>query len=256
MQTFTLTFLGCGSGIYSELGNNNVLLESAAAHTNLLIDCGFITAPELEQTEYLAKIQNALVTHVHADHVGGFEYWGYLNRYVYHHRPNLYFHGDVFDELWHGTLRGGLQRSQNDEGNPEELSLSDYYEPHPLKTDETILIAGLPEIRLRQTLHVKKKPAISLFIGELIYYSSDTVELPPERGPTGRPLEAVFQDCQLFEGPSNVHISIFRLAREIPPQLKKITYLMHYGRGYDRFNPEEMGFAGFVKPGQLFEFRF
>lgn len=254
MGRFTLTFIGCGSGIYLELGNNNVLLESPSTGANLLIDCGFVSAPQLEREGRLAKIQNALVTHVHADHVGGFEYWAYLNRYVYRQRPRVYYHEAVYDEFWNGSLRGGLARSQDDTGAPEELTLADYYDPQPISDGQVIRIDGLPDIRLRPTLHVVRKPAYSVYIGEDVYFSSDTVEAPPSQGPNGRPLQAIFQDCQLFEGPSNVHISISQLERCVPPALKPRVHLMHYGRGYESFKPEDMGFAGFVKPGQTFDF--
>jgi len=255
-RSFNLTFIGCGSGIYSELGNNNVLLESPETGQTLLIDCGFMSAPWLEREGRLRKIQNVVVTHVHSDHVGGFEYWAYLNRYVWQTRPHLYYHESVFDEFWNGSLRGGLLRSQDNEGRPEQLTLADYYDPRPLRDGEIIRIDGLPEIRLHPTLHVVEKPAYGLFLGETVYFSSDTVELPPALGPTGKPLEAIFHDCQLFEGPSNVHISIFQLDRGLSPELKKITWLMHYGRGFEKFKPIEMGFAGFVSPGQTFTFQF
>ncbi|MBU6429188.1 MAG: MBL fold metallo-hydrolase [Cyanobacteria bacterium REEB65] len=255
-RTFTLTFVGCGSGIYSELGNNNVLLESAQTGNNLLIDCGFATAPQLEREGRLQGIRNALVTHVHSDHVGGFEYWAYLNRYVWNHRPKLFYHESLFDEFWNGSLRGGLERSQDAKGEPERLQLSDYYEPRPLAEGKALQLEGFPDIHLAYTRHVADKPAFSLFFGETVYFSSDTCDLPPALGPTGKPLQAIFNDCQLFEGPSNVHISIFQLDRGMPPELKAITYLMHYGRNHEKFDPHAMGFAGFVHPGQTFTFEF
>ena len=255
-RTFTLTFIGCGSGIYSELGNNNVLLESPETGERLLIDCGFVSAPKLEREGCLSTIKNVIVTHVHADHVGGFEYWAYLNRYVWNTRPKIFYHEAVFDEFWNGSLRGGLLRSQDKEGRPEQLELADYYSPQPISDGQVIRVDGLPEIRLKPTLHVVEKPAYSLFIGDTIYFSSDTVELPPEIGPTGQKLEAIFQDCQLFEGPSNVHISIFQLDRGMSQDHKRNTWLMHYGRGFEKHNPQELGFAGFVQPGQTFTFQF
>ena len=254
MSRFNLTFIGCGSGVWAELGNNNVLIESADTGASLLVDCGFVSAPQLEREGRLASIENALVTHVHADHVGGFEYWANLNRYVHRRRPKLYYHEAVYDELWNGSLRGGLLKSQDENGTAEELTLADYYDPRPIADDQVIRIDGLPEIRLRPTLHVAGKPAYGVYIGENVYFSSDTVETPPSVGPTGKPLQAVFQDCQLFEGPSNVHISIYRLDREVPPALKPKIHLMHYGNGHERFEPKAMGFAGFVRPGQTFDF--
>lgn len=257
MQTsFSMTFLGVGGGLTPEFGNNNVLVEGQHPEAVLLIDCGFTTPPKLLEWQRLSEVRHIVITHVHADHVGGLEVVGHLSRYVTKQRPHLYVHASLLDELWDGSLRGGMARSQNGAGEPVEMALGDFFEVHVLEDEAPVIrIEGLPPITLQPTLHVKGKPAFSVFLGETVYYSSDTQLLPPGEGPNGAPLEAIFQDCQLVGGASNVHTPLEQLSREMPAERKAITHLMHYGHGWDQLDPQAQGFVDFVRPLQRFEFR-
>lgn len=252
---FSMTFLGVGGGLTPEFGNNNVLVEGQDPGSVLLIDCGYTTPPKLLEQGRLAEVQHILITHVHADHVGGLEVVGHLSRFIYKRRLHLHVHASLMDELWNGSLRGGMARSQNRDGEAAELGLEDYFEVHVL-TEEAprIAIPGLPVITLQPTLHVKGKPAFSLFLGDRVYYSSDTQLLPPAEGPNGKPLEAIFQDCQLVGGSSNVHTPLEQLARELPPERKRIVHLMHYSHGWQEIDVRAMGFVEFVRPDKRFEF--
>jgi len=252
---FSMTFLGVGSGLTPEFGNNNVLVEGQDPDAVLLIDCGYTTPPKLLDMKRLSEVKHILITHVHADHVGGLEVVGHLSRFITQQRPHLYVHESLLDELWDGSLRGGMSRTQNREGEPAMLALADFFEVHVLhERAPVIAIAGLPEITLQPTLHVKGKPAFSVFLGDRVYYSSDTQLLPPGEGLSGAPLEAIFQDCQLVGGSSNVHTPLEQLARELPPERKRITHLMHYGHGWEALDPQALGFAEFVRPLQRFDF--
>ena len=85
-----IEFLGVGSGLSPELGNNNALLTSENSNKTLLIDCGFSTPPVLTQRERgLQSITDILITHLHSDHVGGLELMGFTFFYVYKNFPNF-----------------------------------------------------------------------------------------------------------------------------------------------------------------------
>lgn len=246
---FTLTFLGVGAGLSPELGNNNVLLESEDRSVNLLIDCGPVTAHDLKINGRLPEIQNVFITHVHDDHVGGLQLWGQLNRYVYRQRPLLIFNEALYDELWNGSMRGGLGKINAKDHEPAMATLDDYFTPRALRDGEPVQVDGLPPLTLLQSLHVPGKLSFSFFIGEDVFYSSDTQDLPPSVGPTGKPLRAIFQDCQLFETGNDVHTPLQRLVRELSPEQKAITHLMHYNQAPDQ-DAKALGFAGFVKPNE------
>lgn len=245
---YSLTFLGVGGGLSPELGNNNVFLESEDRKSNLLVDCGPITATDLKVAGRLASVQRCFITHVHDDHVGGLQLWAQLNRYVYRHKPPIWFREELLDELWDGSLRGGLARvNVVDEGlQPGLVGFDAYFEPKPMRDGDVVEVPGLPVITPRASVHVPGKPSFGFFLGEDVFFSADTQELPPAVGPTGKPLRAIFQDCQLFDIPNAVHTSLARLHREMAPELKAITRLMHYNHTPD-VDARAMGFMGFVE---------
>lgn len=248
---YSLTFLGVGAGLSPELGNNNVWLESEDGASHLLVDCGPVTVHALKTRGRLAGVRHAFLTHVHDDHVGGLQLWAQLNRYVYRHRPVLFFPAELYEELWEGTLRGGLARINAADGTPGEAGLDAYFEPRPLAEGEVVALPGLPVLTPRPTVHVPGKPCYGFFLGEDVYYSSDSQLLPPAVGPGGAPLRAVFQDCQLFETSPGVHTPFSVLDRELPPALKAVTRLMHYNHEPE-VDAREHGFWGFVRPDEAY----
>lgn len=252
---FSMTFLGVGSGVTPELGNNNVLVAGDDPRAALLIDCGYTTPTKLLELGRLTDVRHMVLTHVHADHAGGIEPMAILCRYAYPHRLTLHVPEALWDELWNGTLRGGLQKTQTAAGEPAEASLSEYLDVQRLSGDSpTLQLPGLPTVTFRRTEHVAGKPAFSLFLGDRLYYSGDTKLLPPASGPNGEPLEAIFQDCQLFSARSNVHTPLAQLEADMPAELKRITYLMHYGRGFEAIDPHALGFRGFARSLEPYSF--
>ncbi|MEB3198253.1 MAG: MBL fold metallo-hydrolase [Candidatus Sericytochromatia bacterium] len=243
--SYSLTFLGVGAGLSPELGNNNVLIEQADGPAHLLVDCGPVTAQLLKASGRLPDIRHAVLTHVHDDHVGGLQLWAQLNRYVYRHRPTLWYPEALWDELWEGTLRGGLERVNAADGMAGTAGLDAYFDLRPLKPGESLALPGLPALTMRPTVHVPGKPCFGFYLGRDVYYSSDSQLMPPFEGIDGAPLRAIFQDCQLFDSPYAVHTSFNTLVRDLPDHLKPITRLMHYNEP-PSLDAQAEGFWGFV----------
>jgi hypothetical protein len=245
-ESFSLTFLGVGGGLSPELGNNNVLIEQAGGPAHLLVDCGPVTVQLLKSAGRLASIQHAFITHVHDDHVGGLQLWAQLNRYVYRQRPTLWYPEVLWDELWEGSLRGGLEKVNAADGTAGQVGLDAYFELRPLALGECVSLPGLPVLTPRPTIHVPGKPCFGFFLGDDVYFSSDSRLLPPVEGLGGKPLRAIFQDCQLFDTPHPVHTSFATLDRELAPAVKAITRLMHYNEP-PSLDAQKHGFWGFVQ---------
>src|SRR5512145_990534 len=76
-----LTFIGSGSAFSKRFFQTNVLIVKG--NTHLLVDCGS-RAPEAlyKLGRSVTEIENMLITHSHADHIGGLEECMLLNRYA------------------------------------------------------------------------------------------------------------------------------------------------------------------------------
>lgn len=243
-------FLGVGSGLSPELGNNNVLLKSNTSHRQVLVDCGFSTPPELSKRSTLNQITDILITHLHSDHIGGLELLGFTSFYVHRNLPNakkITLHlptATMKRDLWK-SLKQGMASVHTAEAGHFEANLETYFD---ISIGEEVTIDGFSDLKFSETEHVKNMEAYSVWLNSETYYSSDTTLLPPETATT------IFQDCQLFDNPTSVHTSFTDLNNGMSDDAKTKTWLMHYGFTTKTIDPTEYGFKGFVKRFQKFNF--
>ncbi|VVB79393.1 Ribonuclease BN [uncultured archaeon] len=242
-----IEWIGTGAGLNPVLGNTSFLVSNG--ERNLLVDCGFTVTLELIKKGKLKDITDVLITHQHADHIGGLEGLAFMDFFAYKKRgearPNMYLGSEQFaDDLWNNSLRGGLEKIQTDENEPVNAILETYFKVH---TGKTVSVDGLPEVQMFSAPHVVGMENYGLRIGKDVYYSGDSLNLPPADA------KLIFQDCQFYESKSDVHVSYAKLKRELPAEVRAKTYLVHLGGGWDKIDPKADGFAGFVKPGDKFE---
>lgn len=247
-MTTTLKWIGTGSGLNPLLGNTSFTVDCGGART-LLVDCGTAVPTRLLELGTIGAISDIAVTHLHADHVGGLEALGFFNHFGLERRgndrPHLHLASDeLAQELWLNTLKGGMGPQQDENGNAFDATLETYFQVH---AGTKVGIPGLPGIEFFPTLHVAGMENYGIRLHDRAVYSGDTVELPPHDP------DILFQDCRFGEpGPGEIHITYTRLHRELPPHVKKRTHLVHLDTGYEEYQPERDGFAGFVMPGQEF----
>lgn len=238
-----IQMLGTGSAFAKKFYNNNALLETEGGV--LLVDCG-VTAPKAlyELGKTFDEIDAVLISHIHADHIGGMEELAFQMKFRFKRKPILYIAEDLAGILWEHSLRGGLEQDGND-------SLDNYFDVRPLTPGVPAeLLPGLTA-ELIPTRHIPNKRSYSFLFNDEFFYTADMVFSPDllthlvkDRG-----VKTIFHDCQL-QSPGTVHADLASLLT-LPEEIQRITYLMHYGDD----QPEYIGRTGrmrFVEQWQVY----
>lgn len=243
-----LEWIGTGAGLNPTLGNTSFLIK--AEERTLLVDCGFSVPVELIKKGKLKEITDVVITHTHSDHIGGLEGLAFMNYFAFNrkeeNRPNLYLPSEEFAKnLWENSLKGGLEKIQDEDNRPINATLDTYFN---VKITKDIEIPNMPTAHLFSAPHVQDMENYGLKLDNGVFYSGDSLNLPPSDA------KMIFQDCQFYETKTDVHVVYSRLKSELSSEVKAKTYLVHLSGGWDKIDPKSDGFAGFVKPGDRFYF--
>lgn len=256
MAELKITWIGTGSAFNPLLGHTSFIAESSngrAPERRLMVDCGSTVPLKLIELGIIDTITDIAVTHPHADHIGGLEGFGLFHYYVLNRhgnqRPRLHIATQsLADLIWEHALKAGMGTVPGRDGHNVESKFEDYFD---VNVGMNISIPGLPPVEFFATPHVEGMENYGIRFANGVYYSGDTVSLPPAEP------AVIFQDCQIpTMNPGDVHIGYEQLAQGLSEEVKKKTYLVHIGARYQQMNPEADGFAGFVLPGQTFTFPF
>ncbi|WP_428770791.1 MBL fold metallo-hydrolase [Treponema sp. HNW] len=258
-------FVGTGSAFSKKYFQTNLLIIKGKDH--LLVDCGTMCPYAFYMyNSNITKVRNLLITHSHADHIGGLEEAGLMGRYATKAKPSIIITDYYKNILWNQSLRGGM--SYGEYTNGQYLSFDDYFtqikpelisaRPRPLYQSS----CGSIDIKLYRTKHIPDNTgswkqsfySCGILVDERILFSGDTRFDPDlfdfilRRYPG---IEWIFHDCQFFSG--GVHASYEEL-KTLPEDVKRKMFLCHYGDGMDKFNASQDGFAGFTERGCYYGF--
>jgi ribonuclease BN (tRNA processing enzyme) len=262
----SLTFIGSGSAFSKRYYQTNLLIVKGQTH--LLVDCGTRAPEALFRLHVpITQIQNFLITHSHADHIGGLEEVMLVNRYGPKKKPNIVISKDYQDFLWEFSLKGGASFNECHRG--KFLRFEDFWNPiRPIRDRNDprmsrVSVNGAINLRLFRTKHIPDNakswedsaPSFGIIIDDRILFSSDT-RFDPDmimKFDEKFHFEQIFHDCQLFTG--GVHASIDELG-SLPEQIKKRMYLVHYQDTAETQTglARELGFAGFVQQWKEYPF--
>jgi ribonuclease BN (tRNA processing enzyme) len=262
----SLTFIGTGSAFSKKLFQNNLLIAKGAEH--VLVDCGSRTPEALDLLGLsVVKVGTYLITHTHADHVGGLEEVMLVNRYFAKKKPRMIVTDRLRTLLWNHSLKGGAAWNERHDG--KELGFHDFWiqeKPKRVRGGERELSSirlGDLEIHLFRTKHIPDSAlgwqdsltSYGLVIDGRILFTSDTRN-DPELLPWAMatfPIETIFHDVQMFSG--GVHAGIDELAT-LPAATKARTWLMHYGdKGLEAADRvRDLGFAGLAEQWKTYRF--
>lgn len=244
---------------------NNVLVIKGNDH--ILIDCGTLCPTAFYNYHLnISEVQNLLVTHSHADHIGGLEEVALLGRYVTKRRPNIIITDEYKEILWEQSLRGGNSYGEYTDGG--YLGFDDYFnqiKPEVIANSPRPFLhskIGSIDIKIFRTKHIPDSAgtwensfySTGVLIDDRILFPSDTrfdKDLLDWLLPKYPSIECIFHDCQFY--PGGVH-AFYGELKTLPADVKKKMYLCHYGDNYESFTPENDGFAGFTKRGCFYNF--
>jgi ribonuclease BN (tRNA processing enzyme) len=259
-------FIGVGSAFTKRNYQTNLLVVKGNEH--LLVDCG----TKCPQSFYdlgipITDVRNFLITHSHADHIGGLEEVALLGKYMTHNKPTMIISETYQHILWDMSLRGG--QGYNEEEAGDILSFCDFWNViRPIWTEnfprETFQVDlnGIDIVMMR-TKHIPDSSSdwqssfwsCGLIFDKRVMFTSDTRfdrDLVVNYDKQFK-LEAIFHDCQFFTG--GVHSSLDEL-NTLPAPIKKKIYLTHYGDNWEEFEDKiaEYGFAGLARQHQYYVF--
>ena len=256
-------FLGVGSAFSKRHYQTNLLIIKGEDH--LMIDFGS-KAPQalFELGLGVTDIRNFLITHSHADHIGGLEEVMLLNRYVRREKPKIVINTTYQSILWDMSLRGGA--AFNEEHGGEVLTFGDMWdvirptwlESYPRETHEANV--GSINVKFFRTMHIPDWPdnwqssfwSCGVLIDDRVMYTCDTrfdTDLIFSFENLFEP-EVIFQDCQFYTG--GVHAGIEEL-NTFPKDIKKKMVLVHYGDNWEEYD-EKIKDYGFKSRGLEWHF--
>jgi ribonuclease BN (tRNA processing enzyme) len=258
-----LYFVGTGSAFAKNLNQNNLLIIKGDDH--VLVDCGTKCSQSLfEAGLHISAVKNFLITHSHADHIGGLEEVQLFGRYVSQERPRMIINEAYEDILWNQSLRGGSEMSES-----KLLTFNDLWnvirptrvEDAPRETWHAAI--GDIDIKMPRTMHFPddvlswkdSQWSCGVIIDDRILFTSDT-RFDPDLISSFDEIynfEVIFHDCQLFTG--GVHASINELST-LPDDVRSRIVLMHYGDNWKEFEQQglDAGFHSWAQQGHSYSF--
>lgn len=271
----TLRLLGAG-GAFTRRWGTTCSMITLPSGLRWLVDCGRQAPDQLYAAGFgWEDIEGQIVTHVHGDHVGGFEEFAFRRFYERlgdlepvlkgGRKPKLITHSAVEVELWQtfapslkylppplevdgGTLEHYFERipavrHEPPQGNPWNHS-------ETFEHGELHLVA-------RETEHVPGKPCTQLEIAigndRVAYWSGDSVvnqdylvEIEPRTS-------IYFHDCTFIDYPGQVH-GAFALLEQLPATVRDKMVLMHHEDDIEQHRAQAEA-AGFrvAMPGDVYD---
>ncbi len=269
--SLSIYFIGSGSAFSKKLYQNNIVVTKG--NTSVFVDIGTRTPEALAKLGLnTSNIENLIITHSHADHLGGLEEVALMNRYFFNKKPNLFIPRNYAKILWNKSLSGGCKYSEK-KSNGQWLRLSDFFKPKYLKSNDNLsnkfdgrefYETNIKDLNIIffQTKHIPSNAtkledfqlSYGLIFDKKIVFTSDTMYDPKlisflEKNFS---IDRYFHDCQLFSG--GVHASIEEL-KELPKSIRSKMFLMHYGDNFKAKDNESNLFAGFARQNHIYSFK-
>ena len=255
-----LKAIGVGSAFSLKNFQSNFILESNSGK-RMLIDCGSFAPFALEEVGLSAfDIDAVYISHLHADHIGGLEWLGFLKYFTpSEKKPKLFISKYLVDKLWNNSLSGGMSTLQGQINH-----LEDFFDVYSFDNNEQFTWEEI-EFQPVQVVHIMNgfglEPAYGLMFPlneHRVLWTSDTQHKPEQLADMYNLVDVIFHDCEVIYGANKVPIKSrvhahYDDLKTLPDDVKAKMYLYHYQDGaVTAVDPIEDGFLGFVHKGQEF----
>ncbi|MBE0617897.1 MAG: MBL fold metallo-hydrolase [Proteobacteria bacterium] len=249
--------LGTGEAFARTLRQTNFLISPAEGEP-FLIDFGHTAVAALREVGVpLRSAARVVVSHLHADHIGGLEELGFTAYFAWRERPTLYVPEVLLPFLWSNALAAGLGQCLPDEhGALFEPDLHTYFRVEPLVSRAPTPL-GSVELTAFPTPHAPGRPSFGFLLRDAVTRQSAmlTCDSRLDRDNLeqwGADAACVFHDCQLSGGPAGVHATLDELLL-LPSHWQEKILLVHYGDDWRRHGGR-IGGLRFAGQGQRYRF--
>jgi ribonuclease BN (tRNA processing enzyme) len=218
---WALRFLGVGSASAVELGSPMAVIEQQG-HPWLTIDCGAEGLTAYREC-YDAMPQAIFVTHVHLDHVAGFERM-FVDGYFSERRGKvrLYVPASVVPLL---------HRRVGDYPNVLAEGGANFWDAFQLIVVGDAFWHQGVRLEVFPVRHHWPETAYGLRLQGSMVWTGDTRPIPEMLARYAADNEFIAHDCGLHGNPS--HTGVEDLEREYPPELQARMMLYHYASAAD-----------------------
>lgn len=262
-----IRFLGVGAAFTTPAYYQSNMLITAPSGRHLLLDCGADARFSLSEQlgaigadlapETCHRLVDAVfISHLHSDHIGGLEWLAFSTYYDPQcPTPRMFGEARMLRELWSQSLRGGLYYNTG-----RTMSLDDYFRLEPQADNARFIWEGL-ELRMVKARHIRCNDE-GMFShglvaraadgsGRAAWISTDALCDPALIAAMADEVDLIFHDSETAAAPTGVHAHYQQL-RDLPAAVKAKMWLYHY-QPEPAQRPEQDGFLGFVRKGQVFE---
>lgn len=206
-----ITVIGCGNAFSAKSFNQSFVIEEG--NRRLLIDCGMQTPQALEKAGYKAKdIDDIYISHLHADHIGGLEFFAFL-RYDWARHPRVWNQFDnpskyaprlignsqLLNDAWNKSLRGGLESMEG-----FVATIDTFFEPVYIEPNKPFEWQGWT-VDLIQQIHIMSGSMIMPSFGimfskpghKTVYFVTDSQHCSPRQMEEYyKKADIIFQDTE------------------------------------------------------------
>ena len=229
-----LNFLGRGAAFNPKEGNTSAFFIEN--NELFLIDCGENIFERIINNGLLNDIEkvNLMITHTHSDHIGSAGSLIMYFYYRYHKQVNIILPEKA---LYLPSIVNILEGFGCDKEMYHFTNEKDFDNKYNT----------FQNIRYVETKHRRGMNSYSIIFNTdrgIIYYSGDTKELNTVKAliESGKPIDKLFIDTTSENYPSNVHLYVGELDKQIPSELKDNVYCMHFNNDECINMAHELGF--------------